>query len=370
MSDRAWRVPWPDRFGAWWQQRFPALGPWLADLESRFAAYDCDLDQVDRPVFICGLARSGSTMLLEWLHGTPGFTAHRYADFPLLWTPYWWNSLLVRLPKAAAQPVERAHRDRILVTRASPEAFEELLWAHHFPVRAGSDDVLDERADVTTFAPRFRAHIAKLLAARGARRYVSKGNYNTLRLRLLAHLFKDARFVVPIREPLSQVASALRQDALYAGAPTATLAQIAARGHHEFGPRKRPVRVSPAHGAAIEALWREGRVADGWLQQWIDVYQHVAEVLQARPDLAERITIVPFERLCAQARRELQRIAGNLELGLDAVALDAWAERFSAPTHDSAAMVPAPADARVNQAQAIYRSLYAHRFDSRAAQPG
>ena len=72
-----WRIPWPDRFGEWWQRRFPALGPWLADVETRVVATERELPSPDRPVFIAGLARSGSTMLLEWLNAMPGFTAHR-----------------------------------------------------------------------------------------------------------------------------------------------------------------------------------------------------------------------------------------------------------------------------------------------------
>ena len=37
--------------------------------------------------FLDYFALSGSTMLLEWLNAMPGFTAHRYSDFPMLWTP-------------------------------------------------------------------------------------------------------------------------------------------------------------------------------------------------------------------------------------------------------------------------------------------
>ncbi|MBL0028485.1 MAG: sulfotransferase [Rhodanobacteraceae bacterium] len=307
-SEDRWRIPWPDRFGEWWQRQFPRLGPWMAEFESGFAADHCDLQRVDRPVFIGGLARSGSTMLLEWLNAMPGFTAHRYSDYPLLWTPYWWNLLLARLPQQRVEPVERAHRDRIRVTRDSPEAFEEPIWSHYFPDDAmAASDVLGADAVHPAFERQFKAHLAKLVFARGARRYVGKGNYNTARIGYLARLFPDASFIVPVRRPLAQVASSLKQDRLYADAPARTLRHIAARGHHEFGPRQRPIRIDPAQTAAAAAARREGCLADAWLLQWMAVYGHVERLL-ADPGLAPRICIVPYEALCADPMAGLARV--------------------------------------------------------------
>lgn len=299
--DDPWRVPWPDRFGAWWQRRWPRLGPWLADLETRTLLTTEELPPVAAPVFICGMARSGSTILLETLARLPGFTTHRYADFPLLWTPWWWNRLRAALPRSDAAPVERAHRDRILVTRESPEAFEEPIWAHFFPHAARPHDVLDADTTNPAFEALFRAHIAKLLKARGASRYLSKGNYNTLRIGYLARLFPDARFLVPIRAPASHVASLMRQDAWHARAPQATLEHIAARGHHEFGPLKRRLRV-PGDQAADPT----GN-ADDWLRQWLGVYGH-ALALARSGALAGRLLFVPHEDLLASPAEGLDRI--------------------------------------------------------------
>ncbi len=337
MSEDRWRIPWPDRFGAWWQRTWPTLGPHLSSLESRFAAEVCDLRLVDRPVFIGGLARSGSTMLLEWLSSMPGFTSHRYSDFPLLWTPYWWNALLARLPKSRVAAVERAHGDGIMVTRDSPEAFEEVLWAHYFPFDAQArSDILGASAQAPAFARLHREHVAKLVHARGARRYVAKGNYNTLRIGLLGKLYPDAQFIVPIREPLAHVASLLRQDDLYAQAPAATLRHIAARGHHEFGALKRVMRVDPTSTEAVERDRREGRLAQAWLRQWIAIYAYVFEQMEADTDLAARVTLVPFERLCAQPLAQLSAISKRIGIEADANSLAAmahWSARFSAPAH-------------------------------------
>ena len=372
MTGSAWRIPWPDRFGAFWQQTWPRLGPRLADLESRFAAESCDLGRVDRPVFICGLARSGSTMLLEWLSAMPGFTAHHYSDFPLLWTPFWWNTLLARLPRSNALPVERAHRDRIMVTRDSPEAFEEVLWQQFFPhdPRAPTD-VLDARFASPEFLKLHRAHIAKLVHARAARRYVSKGNYNTLRIGWLARHYPDAHFLIPLREPLDHVASLLRQDALYAHAPEATLRHIAARGHHEFGALKRIMRVDGTSTAAIAHDRAAGRLAQAWLRQWLAVYG-LASALCSRGALdTAQLTWVPFESICAQPLPQLTAIARRLAIDADSAnqaALSAWSQRFSAPAHAPENLEAQVDPALLDEARALY-ALHAHGTGSQTQAP-
>src|SRR5690606_3297213 len=87
----------------------------------------------DRPVYVSGLARSGSTILLELLARHPELVTHRYRDFPLVLTPHAWNWFVDRAGRADHVAKERAHRDRIKVTPESPEAFEEVLWMAFFP---------------------------------------------------------------------------------------------------------------------------------------------------------------------------------------------------------------------------------------------
>src|SRR5918996_5579648 len=91
---------------------FLRLGRWEADwAEEALAA-----QPIDRPIYVTGLARSGSTILLELLAAHPDVATHRYKDFPLLQIPVWWNWFLDRASKRETAPVERAHKDRIQIT--------------------------------------------------------------------------------------------------------------------------------------------------------------------------------------------------------------------------------------------------------------
>lgn len=273
--------------------RLPRLMPWLGDLETRALGHELRAQRIERPVFVCGLARSGTTLLLEALAAAPEFTTHRYSDYPLLWTPYWWNWLRARLPLPAQTPVERAHRDRLAVTANSPEAFEEVFWMHFFPGRheASVDQILDATCDNAAFAAFYAAHIRKLLAVRGARRYLAKGNYNLTRIGYLRHLFPDARFVIAVREPRAHVASLLKQDRLFgewARTDPAIATHLARSGHFEFGPHKRAVHVGDAaQAAAIQACFASDRVVEGYARQWASSYGWLLRVLTADAGMAD-----------------------------------------------------------------------------------
>ena len=58
-------------------------------------------------------------------------------------------------------------------------------------------------------------HLCKVVLLRGGARYVSKGNYNVCRIAYLRRLFPDAKFVVPVREPVARVHSLVKQHRLF-----------------------------------------------------------------------------------------------------------------------------------------------------------
>ena len=108
----------------------PGAMKFLGDLESDMLRDRLGPIAIDRPVFIAGVARSGTTLLLNLLSQLPQVATHRYSDFPFLFTPVAWNRLQVAWERRAARGAPAP--DRIQITRHSPGAFEEPLWAHFF----------------------------------------------------------------------------------------------------------------------------------------------------------------------------------------------------------------------------------------------
>ncbi len=335
------RIPAFDRIIGAAAARWPSLMRGLGNLETRVLRRELASVRIEHPVYICGLARAGSTLLLEALAAAPGFTAHRYSDYPLLWTPYWWNWLRERMPLPVQAPVERAHRDRLAVTAMSPEAFEEVLWMHFFLNRhdPATNQVLDAQSENAAFDAFYTKHIRKLLAVRKARRYVAKGNYNLTRIGYLRRLFTDARFVIAVREPVAHIASLVKQDRLFTGlanADKAIAAHLSRMGHFEFGPCKSAVHVGDdAQAAAIQACFDSGRTVEGYARQWAADYGWLVQRLDADRDLAAACRLVGYERLCGEPEDGLAALYAHVGIdpGDAAVLIRQWAPRIAAPDY-------------------------------------
>lgn len=357
--------------------RWPGLGAAMAALETRAVADHLAACPIRAPVYIAGLARAGSTVLLEILHGTGAFASQRYGDYPMLWTPYWWNRLRQRLPQARAAPAQRAHGDRIEVTVDSPEAFEEPLWMHFFPGRhdPAVDQVLEADAGAGRFPAFYRAHIAKLLAVHGRGRYLAKGNYNLARLPLLQALFPDARFIVPLRDPLAQVGSLLKQDRLFcqaAAADPAIDAHLRRTGHFEFGPGKRAENLGDDDAAAaIATAFAAGDGLEGYARQWQLSYGWLADRLQRDAGLAAAVHLVDYDALCRAPAAGLAALARHARVpDADRPALlQRWSPRISAPDYYRPDLAPAQA-ARVRDRCAATHAELLDRIGSAGAGDG
>jgi hypothetical protein len=289
---------------------------------------------VDRPIYIAGMARSGSTILLEALAAHPDAATHKYKDFPCLFTPCWWD----RAQRGAAAPAarERAHADGIAVTPESPEAMEEMLWMAFFPRLHDpqANNVLDGAASHPQFESCYLAHLRKQLRVRGGRRDVSKGNYNITRLQYLQKLFPEARFIVPVRRPESHLASLIKQHRLFCRGEEAhprALEYMRRVGHFEFGLDRRPVGAgNPAATEGILDLWRRGDEVRGWARSWAILYGWLAEQLERDEQLRSATIVVRYEDFCDAPAATLHRILAHAELDAAPEVL-AFADRIQPP---------------------------------------
>lgn len=346
---------WTDLFGAL-VERFPQLWRRFGDPETRLLREGLAEVQVESPIYIAGLARSGSTILLELLDRHRDTATHRYRDFPMLFTPWAWNWFVDRAGESRHAARERAHRDRIWVTPDSPEAFEEVLWMAFFHDLhdPGRDAVLDGAARHPTFEAFYRDHLRKILLLRQASRYLAKGNYNVTRFGYLKKLFPDARFLVPIRDPLWHVASLMKQHVLFTTAAAEdhrVRRHLRRSGHFEFGPDRREICIGDGAAAEeVRRLWRDGEEVAGWAALWAAVYRHVDEA-RRDPTVAEALLVVRYEDLCADPGATMARILGHCSLADDGLSEharaavsppDYYRPSFSAAERDIIAARAAP----------------------------
>ncbi|MFY9719334.1 MAG: sulfotransferase [Candidatus Cybelea sp.] len=305
----------------------------LGNLESKMLEGRIAGQVIDRPVYICGLPRAGTTITLQMLSEHPDVVTHKYADFLMPYMPYVWNQVFPRIPvNAMRKPVPRIHRDRIEVTRDSAEMGEEILWEHFFPF------IHDEKAysvlDNTTSNPAFERfyadHLRKLELVRGRSRYVSKAIMCVVRMKYLQRIFPDARFLLYIRNPIDHVASIIKQDRIWAELERDEPRQIEIielTGHHEFGPHQVMANVGNADALReIRRLFDAGQVVQSRARYWAYVYGFVAKQLQDDPQLAQRVCIVRYEDLCSDSLATIDRILEHT--GLPAAPFAASREAF------------------------------------------
>jgi hypothetical protein len=320
-----------DRTAGFWQK--------LGELESSANRDALDQVAIDRPIYVAGIARSGSTILLELLAGRPGVATHRYRDFPPVYTPLFWNRAFAHVYRADAPPTERAHKDRILVTPDSPEAMEEVLWMRFFP--GCHDNASNQVLGRTTANPAFERfytdHLKKILLIRAGRRYLSKGNYNLTRFAYLQKLFPNARFIVPVRDPRWHVASLMKQHRLFCAEESRDpriLKHMQRVGHYEFGLDRRVINVGDrVEVEGIERLWRDGEEVRGWARYWAMLYGFVLDQREADPDLARAVLLVRYEDLCDRPQATLAAAFAHAELPVAADEMAAMAARLSQPTY-------------------------------------
>jgi hypothetical protein len=346
------RTPAPDMHASRFQvalgrlvHRAPRMFHRLGRIESSWLRDSLSARDIDRPIYVTGLARSGTTILLELLAQLPGLVSHRYKDFPLVHVPYWWNAFLDRAGPHNVQPRERAHKDGIYITPDSPEAMEEVLWMSFFPAchEPGQTNVMSKDMQAPAFEAFYRDHIRKLLFLRKGQRYLCKGNYNLTRLQYLHALFPEARFLIPVREPVSHVASLMKQHDRFCREERAdprVLRYMQLAGHYEFGLDRRPIHCQDASALTrIQRLWQDGEEVRGWAAYWAMIHNHIRAVLRAEAQLARRCLLVPYETFCASPRPVLERILRHCELQASPEMLD----QLTARVH-SRASLPAFSD--------------------------
>ena len=325
----------------------------LGNLESRMLSGRISTMKVDRPVYICGLPRAGTTITLQMLSEHPDVATHKYADFLMPYMPWIWNQVFPRIPvDAMRKPVPRIHRDRIQVTRDSAEMGEEILWEHFFPFihDEANYSVLDQTTSNPAFERFYNEHLLKLALVRGRSRYVSKAIMCVVRMQYLRKMFPDARFLLYIRNPLDHIASILKQDRIWAEIEKDDPRQIEIielTGHHEFGPNQVMANVGrPEELREIRTLFNSGRTVESRARYWSYVYGFVAGQLQADPELARRVLLVRYEDLCTDSGTTIDRILAHTELAPEPFAATraAYLEKLSFPDYYKPTFGPADLD--------------------------
>ena len=298
----------------------PAVGDTLHTLEFSKMKKSMESLTVDRPIYVTGLARAGTTITLEMLSKHPDVATHRYLHMVMPYVPHWMQSFADKTPLMLS-PTERVHKDGLMVNRNSPEAVEEIFWQRYF------EDTLDEstssvmKKDISNpeFEEFYKAHIRKLMRDQLSTRYAAKNNYNVARMEYIQKILPDVKFLIIVRNPFDHIASLAKQDTILSEVEhqdPRLLDWTKIIGHREFGGSKICINFDDTELVKdIREHWKNKRTyVTGWAKYWASAYSHVYKTLENNQELAKAALVVRYETLCAEPDTTIDRIIEHVEL--------------------------------------------------------
>jgi hypothetical protein len=207
--------------------------------------------EVKNPVFVTGLARAGTTILLEAIHESGEFASLSYSDMPFLMAPNLWRK--IRKRDESQQKIERAHGDGIMVNANSPEAFEEVFW-----------QTLTQQDGEA----QFKDYIKLILRSYQKQRYLSKNNQNVNRIDILQKVLPDAKILIVFKDPVNHARSLLKQHMEFSKAQQEDgfiKNYMDWIKHSEFGLSYQPITSENLRHTNPNCI-------DHWLEQWHLLY--------------------------------------------------------------------------------------------------
>ncbi len=227
-------------------------------------------------VFIAGLARAGTTILLNAIYQSNVFASLSYSDMPFVLAPNLWSKISIN--KKNSRLKERAHGDGIKISTESPEAFEEVFWttfAHE---------------DYEELEEKFRVYVNNIVNKYKKDRYLSKNNQNIKRVELITSIFKNAKILIPFREPIQHAYSLLTQHKKFiedSKNDKFISKYMKWIGHTEFGSNYIPIKNQNLN-------FHNDLEINHWIEQWYLAYSDAFQSLKNKSN----IYFISYEKLC------------------------------------------------------------------------
>jgi hypothetical protein len=263
----------------------------------------------DSPVFISGLARSGTTALLEILNKSEEFCSLTYSDMPFILAPNLNKKIAFNSNNKTLK--ERAHKDGIYINNESPEALDEVFWKVFLRDSYIQKDRLTIIKISDEIALKYQTYISGISYQNGvSKRYLSKNNNLILRLDSILTQFPKAKIIIPFRDPLQHAISLLNQHLhfieLQKNDPF-SLKYMNWLGHHEFGLNQKPFYLG---NDVIFDQMKNYKKDDlnYWLLSWLNYYSYVLE------NYSKSCILFSYEKFCEDPNGVLSELTKKIDL--------------------------------------------------------
>jgi hypothetical protein len=262
------------------------------DIEQMIYEKEVEKQQLEQVIFVTGLARSGTTSLFNAIYKTTEFASLTYQNMPFLMMPNIWKKIA---PKTKEQTVERFHKDGLMVSINSPEAFDEYFWKLKLSDNYIKDFYLELNQIDESLLSEFDAYLKLVCLSYKKQKYLSKNNNNILRLKYLKKKFPSAQILLMFREPLQHANSLLKEHLYFSEKQKKDnfiVDYFNYLGHHEFGLNHKYFKLDTGVNYSFEL-----DSINYWLAIWKSYYQYILE-----NHLAD-VSLVCYETLCTKPQK-------------------------------------------------------------------
>lgn len=254
-------------------------------------------------VIVSGLARAGTTSLMNDLSKIEQFATLNYANMPFLMCPNLWAKFYK--PKSK-ELKERSHKDGIKIGLDSNEALEE----YFFKVKA--NDAFINESSLTEYAipeKDYQHYIdyQTIIKDDDQKIYLAKNNNFILRYKSVREWNADFLMVILYRDPLTHAASLMEKHKDYQKLQSDdpfVLEYMNWLGHHEFGLNQKPFIFEESEN--FSELSKDSM--DYWLKSWINYYSYALKFKE------KNTLFVSYDHYCEKPTDTIQHVLERINL--------------------------------------------------------
>ena len=283
-------------------------------------------------IYISGMARAGTTVLMQYLGELKEFESLSYRNLPFLFMPKTWPYLISWRKKAKQK--ERFHLDGVTHSLNSYEALEEPFFRNNLGANYIKNNTIISYQLNEKIFNRYSAF--RRLVARD-KIYLAKNNNHLLRAESLHQFDKKHNnktlTIIPFRNPYEQAKSLLKQHKLLGKlqkVDSFTLDYMDFLVHHEFGLHcKIPVLIEKDVKFILNL---DKNSIDYWLQTWHFFYSQALTLFKEKADFC----FVCYEDFVSNPKMTLEKLLSKANLSehlVNAISIKEFKQASTQETH-------------------------------------
>ena len=246
-------------------------------------------------IFITGLARAGTTALLNKIYDSNDIGSLMYKYMPFILAPDLAKIYSNILGNSKQKKTERFHNDGLFINSDSPECLDEVYW-----IMADNQYFDDENFSLKKIDRKiingYKFLLERFSQIQNKKRLVIKNNNNHMRINQLSNLFPSSFFLILFREPLSHAKSLHQQHLNFTKLQKEDefiLEYMNLIGHREFG--LNATRFSYPTDNISENHFTNKNDINYWLSQWYCSYNWI---LESNSYNSPNVMLICYEDLC------------------------------------------------------------------------